>query len=117
MSKFKLKHKFNAIRCEYDGQKFPSLLEKRCYIVLKKLRESGKILFFLQQIPFHIGGGKKHFVDFLVFTPSGALFIESKGRDLEVGKLKRLIASDLNNLTIHVVKDCKELYPLIEEHQ
>jgi hypothetical protein len=111
----KLKHKFNAIRCEVDSIKFPSLLEKRCYIVLKKLREAGKILFFLQQIPFLLPGGKKHFVDFLVFTPSNTLFIESKGRDLAVGALKRGICENLANITIHVVKDPKELYPLIEK--
>jgi len=115
MTRQKFKHKFGAKRTSVKGIKFPSLLEARCYNVLNSMQESGKILFFLRQIPFDLPGNMKHFVDFLVFRENDILFIEAKGRDLAVGRNKRLQVEDLNNIDIHVVTNEKKILELIND--
>lgn len=95
-----LKHKFHAKRCEVDGKKFPSQLEKNCYLRLKSHQEKGTILFFLRQVPIDLPGNTKHIVDFLIFTPKTVIFLECKGRDLPMGKLKRTQAEELLNIKI-----------------
>lgn len=110
----KLKHKFGAKRCEYDGLKFPSKLEGATYLRLKHNQEKGRILFFLRQVPFDLDHGR-HYVDFCVFTQSGdVLFIESKGRDLGEGRNKRLSVEARLGIQIHVVKSANEVDKLFD---
>lgn len=107
--KKKLYHKYGAIRCERDEIKFPSKLERSCYDYLKLMKEQGKILFFLMQIPFLLPAGYKHLVDFMVFYPNTVEFIECKGRDLAVGQLKRQQVEELYGITVHLVKRAEEI--------
>lgn len=109
----KLKHKFNAKRCESDDIKFPSLLERNCYLTLKKMQEDEKILFFLRQIPFDLAGKSKHQIDYCVFTKEEVFFIEAKGRDLPLGKLKRNQVEDIYNIKIFVVKNAFEILAIL----
>ena len=75
-----IKHKYNAIRCEYDGLKFPSKREGKRYLELKLLQKAGEILFFLRQPAFDIPGGVKYSADFLIFWTAGHVTVEdSKG--------------------------------------
>ena len=99
-----LKHKYSAKPCTYDNRKFRSQLERNCYIILKELEKRGKILFFLREIGVDLPGGARHFIDYQVFTPDQVIFLECKGRDLPMGKLKRLQVMDLLNIDIHVAK-------------
>jgi len=71
-----MRHKFNAKRCEFDGIKFPSKKEGNRYLELKRLRESGEIIFFLRQPQFDIPGGVKYSADFLIFWQDGTATIE-----------------------------------------
>lgn len=74
------RHKFNAIRTECDGIKFPSKREAKCYEHLKLKKLAGEILFFLRQVPIHLVGGVRYIVDFLVFNTDGSCaFIDAKG--------------------------------------
>lgn len=107
-------HKFKAVSCSVDQIKFPSKLERDCYLVLKKLQEEKKILFFLRQIGFDLPAGYRHFVDFLIFKEGTAFFVESKGRDLAVGRMKREQVEDLFNIKVHVVQNPRHLEKLIE---
>lgn len=102
-------HKYGAIRCEEDKIKFPSQLERNCYRVLKKLQEQGRILFFLRQIPFDIPGGFRHLVDFCVFLKEEVIFLEAKGRDLDVGRLKRLQVEDIYKIPVVVVTNSSQI--------
>lgn len=111
----KLKHKFGAIKCERDGIKFPSKLERACFDWLVKAKENGRIRNILRQVPFDIPGGK-HVVDFLVFTYDEALFIEAKGKDLSQGKFKRKAAEEVHKIPIHVVTSVAELEQLLQNH-
>ena len=72
----RLRHKFNAIRSEFDGIKFPSKKECKRYQQLKLLRESGEIVFFLRQVPFHLPGNVKYVCDFVIFWSDGNVTIE-----------------------------------------
>lgn len=107
------KHKFGAKRTKRGDKSFPSRLEARCFDVLTQLKNSGKVLFFLSQVPISIPTGS-HRVDFLVFCDDGdALFIEAKGRDLEAGKMRRELAEIEIGCQINVVTDPKQIYVLI----
>ncbi len=102
-----LRHKFNAKSCEYDGRKFPSKLEGRYYLQLKARQKEGEIIFFLCQIPFHLPGNIKYVCDFCVYLANGEVeFVECKGQDLPLGKLKRKLVENLYPITIKVVTNC-----------
>jgi len=113
--KFRPKHKYGARPCAITGIKFPSQLEKNCYITFLSLKEQKKILFFLRQIPFDLVGGAKHQIDFMVFTPSDVLFFEAKGRDLPLGKLKRQQVEELYNIDINVITQPSQIYSYFKE--
>jgi hypothetical protein len=116
MFKRPVRHKFGATSVESDGIKFPSKLEERCYQVLKTMKNSGRIRMFLRQPSFDLPGGSKHKVDYCLFTEDHVLFVEAKGRDLPMGKLKRKQVEDLYQIDIHVVKDAREIEMVIRTH-
>ena len=111
-----MKHKFGAIRCEHDGIKFPSRLERSIYVYLKEQKELGNIVMFLRQINFDLPGPSKHSVDFLVFTKDNAFFLEAKGKDLPMGKLKRKQVEDLYCLYIHVATKVSDVAKVLKEY-
>lgn len=89
-------HKFNAIRTECDGIKFPSKREARCYQALKLKQQAGEILFFLRQVPFHLPGGVRYVVDFQTFDSDGSVhFLDSKGMKTESYKAKKRMVEAL----------------------
>lgn len=71
-----LKHKFRAIATELDGIKFASKKEAKRYMELKLLQQSGALLFFLRQVPFHLPANVKYVCDFLCFWKHGTVTIE-----------------------------------------
>ena len=117
MIKRKFKHKYGAVRCERDDIKFPSKLERDCYDWLQILKDQGKIRLFLRQIPFDLPGKSKHSVDFCVFTEENVLFVEAKGRDLAMGKLKRKQVEDLYPVDIHIAKSVSDLNKIIAKYK
>lgn len=106
ISRKSIKHKFKAIRCESDGKSFPSKLERNYYNQLKLRQQSGDVLFFLCQVPFHIGGSHvKYVCDFAVFLADGNVeFVDTKGRDTPLSIAKRKIVQDLYPIEIKVVQ-------------
>lgn len=99
-----VRHKFNAIRCERDGKKFPSKLEARYYDSLKIRQQSGDVLFFLRQVPFDIHGGVKYVCDFQVFLSNGTVeFIDTKGRDTPMSIAKRKQVEAIYPIEIKIV--------------
>ena len=71
-----LKHKFRAVRCEYDGIKFASKKEGKRYLELKLLQKSGEVIFFLRQVPIHLSASVKYVCDYLIFWASGNVTFE-----------------------------------------
>jgi hypothetical protein len=85
-------HKYMAKETWIDGIRFASKLESRCYEWLKLRQAAGEVLWFLRQVPFDLGGGVKHRVDFLAALSGGGVeLIEAKGKDLSEGKSRRKI--------------------------
>lgn len=75
------RHKFGAVQTIRDGMKFPSKREARYYDQLKFEVKAGLVSFFLRQVPFHLPGGVKFVLDFLVFRSDGTVeLIDTKGR-------------------------------------
>lgn len=101
----KIKHKFNAKRCEYENIKFPSKLERDFYIQLKMRQVAGEVLFFLRQVPFELLGGMKYVVDFQVFYSNGEIeFIDTKGFDTQLSITKRKMVEDAYPIEIKIIK-------------
>ena len=98
------RHKFNAVRTEIDGVKFGSKKEARFYSDLLLRKRAGEVVFFLMQVPFYLPGNVKYRLDFMVFKADGEIeFIEVKGMDLAMGKLKRKQTEALYPIKIEVV--------------
>lgn len=78
-------HKFGAravARVWPDGSeiRFQSKKEARYYDKLKLAEQSGQLVFFLRQVPFHLPGGVTYRVDFQEFWADGDVrFVDVKG--------------------------------------
>ena len=97
-------HKFGAKRTELDGIKFASKKEARAYQNLDLRKKAGDVLFFLRQVPFHLPGGTKHVIDFVTFNADGSVhFIEVKGYDTPMGKMKRKMVEAQYPITIEII--------------
>lgn len=116
MANTRLKHKFGAVTCERDNIRFPSKLERACYDTLKEMKRQGKIRMFLRQVPFDIPGAAKHVIDYCIFTKESVIFVEAKGRDLPLGKLKRKQTEELYDIDVYVVKNIGELHEVVQTH-
>jgi len=111
--KFKIKHKFGALKTERDGMSFPSKLEARYYDRLQADMKSSqpKVAMFLRQVPFHMPGQTKYLADFMVFYLDGSCeVIDCKGIDTPTSILKRKIVESLYPITIKIVT--KDTYGL-----
>lgn len=59
--------KYNAVPTVVDGFRFDSQKEARHYGQLKLAVQSGDLMYFLRQVPFHLPGGVRYVVDFVEF--------------------------------------------------
>lgn len=96
-----VKHKFHAIRVEYDDIKFGSKKESKRYLELKALQKSGDVVFFLRQVPFHLPGKVKYLCDFLTFWVDGTVTIEDvKGYATKEYKIKKRLVESIYPIKI-----------------
>lgn len=100
-----IRHKFGAVKCEKDGIKFPSKLERDYYNRLKLLQKAGEVLFFLRQVPFDLPGGITYRLDFMVFYAHGEVeLIETKGHMTKDAEIKIKQVEDIYNVNIKIVR-------------
>jgi len=71
-----MRHKFKAIPTTIDDNWFGSKKEAKRFCELRILQESGEVLFFLRQTPFHLPGKIKYLCDFMVFWSDGSITFE-----------------------------------------
>jgi len=97
-----IKHKFKAISVTTnDGIKFPSKKEHKRYVQLKLLQQSGDLLFFLRQVPFHLPGQVKYICDFMNFWKDGSVTIEDvKGLKTAVYETKKKLVEAIYPIKI-----------------
>lgn len=98
------KNKYGSIQTIVDDIKFPSRLEARYYQRLKELKESGELLYFLRQVPFHLPGGVIYRVDFAEFWPDKVRYVDTKGVETNTFKTKKRIVEAMYPVKIEVVK-------------
>jgi hypothetical protein len=100
-----MKHKFHAVQCKSDEFNFSSKAERSYYHKLKILQKSGEVVFFLMQVPFHLPGKTKYIVDFQVFYADGTVdFVDVKGVETEVFKIKKRQVEEIYPIKITIVK-------------
>jgi hypothetical protein len=98
-------NKFNAAATTVDNKKFDSKLEAAYYTHLKTLKRIGDVEYFLMQVPIVLLGGKKYVCDFLVFYTDGRIeYVDVKGRETELFKLKKSIVEAQYPIKIKVLK-------------
>lgn len=75
-----------------DDIYFRSTWEADCYLKCKDMQQAGEIEYFILQPRFELGGGTKHYSDFLL-VPKGVTLpiIDAKGYETETFKLKKKI--------------------------
>lgn len=84
--------KYGSKRVDFDGFRFDSKREAAYYARLVLLQQSGDVRFFLRQVPFHLPGGVRYVVDFLVVWKDGRLeFVDVKGYPTALYKAKKRI--------------------------
>jgi hypothetical protein len=99
---------------EADGIRFPSKKHRAYFLRLKAEQHAGMIRYFIREVPFDIPGvyedsrGRRrvarHFVDFGVCCMDGSFrWVEVKGRDIAMGRLKRIQTESLYGIKIEVV--------------
>jgi len=99
-----MKHKYGAKSIEHDGIKFSSKLEGRYYKQLLLRQKAGDVIFFLRQVPMHLPGNIRYVVDFVEFLSDETVrFIDVKGFDTPVSKLKRKQIEDIYPIKIDIV--------------
>lgn len=99
------KHKYNAKPTEVDGIKFASKIEASYYLKLKELQGSGRLIFFLRQVPLHLPGNVRYVVDFVEFHEDGEIiFTDIKGMETENFATKKKMVEAVYPIKINVVK-------------
>ena len=87
-----IRHKFKAIPTTHDGIRFASKKEANRYLELKRLQESGEIVYFHLQPRFDLPGKVKYYADFLIFWEDGtATYEDVKGFKTPEYKIKKKI--------------------------
>lgn len=103
---------------EYNGIRYDSKKEAAYARRLDAMQRSSEIVSWIRQVKFDLPGGAKHYVDFMlietfvVFSEENrpdskakpvVRFVEVKGRDLPMGKLKRQQVEELYGIEIEIV--------------
>jgi hypothetical protein len=97
------RHKFKAKPSEEDGIRFASKKERAYYQGLKLRQKSGEVLFFTRQTGLDLPGKVRHFLDFVEYWTDGTVhFVEIKGFDTPLGKLKRKQVMDIYPINVEV---------------
>ena len=98
-------NKYHARRTEYNGRFYASKAEANYAWHCDLAKKVGRVQFWLRQVPFDIPGHSRYYLDFMVFEPEGkVIFVEVKGKDLPMGKLKRQQVEELYGIEVKLVK-------------
>lgn len=101
-------HKFKAKPVKSDGHHFGSTAEYNFGLHLELEKKNGNVVFYLRQVPFHLPGGVKYVVDYMVFNHDGTInFIDVKGVETKEFITKKKIVEALYPIEIKVVKKTK----------
>lgn len=87
-----------------DGIRFDSQLEGAYYLLLEFEKTTGNVSHYFMQVPIILTGSSKYRLDFLVFLTNGdTKYIDVKGHESDVFKLKKRQVKDLYPFEIQCV--------------
>lgn len=94
--------KYKAQRTSYNGKSYPSKKQARKAKELELLKQVGKIKGYIEEVAFRLPGNSVHRVDFgRIELDDKVTWVETKGRDLPMGRLKRRQVEELYH--IHII--------------
>ena len=116
-AKVPVETKYHALPTDFGGRRYGSKKEAQYAADLTLRKQAGEVSWWLEQVPFPLPGvhtdkrGRKkrivYRLDFLVFLLMGGqlvpVFVEVKGKDLPLGKLKRKQTEEIYHISIVVV--------------
>ena len=112
MQKKPKKTKYNSVSIVKKDIRFDSKLEASYYEHILILQRTKIISYHLRQVPFHLPGGVKYLVDFVLFYPCGKVrYIDVKGvfTDKSRIKIKQVVDLFPVNIEIMTKQDMKAL--------
>lgn len=107
-----IKWKTEGIKIKYknksvidEGERYASKLEYEFKKHLDILKKSGEVNFYLTQVPIRLPGSTKYIVDFVVFfSDESVRFIDTKGIETDVFKIKKREIEAIYPIEIEVIK-------------
>lgn len=99
------KSKYNSKITIIDGIRFHSKKEAEYYSKLKLYEKEGHIHRIHRQVIFDLPGPSKYLCDFMIiyFEPKMIDYIDCKGYDTPLSKLKRKQVKDLYGIEIKII--------------
>ena len=116
-----MKNKYNAHKAEYNGIKFDSQFELKCWIYLEELVKDGKINNLQRQVKFEIIPANSvyravnYVADFTFNLENKYIVADAKGLVLPEFKLKQKIFYDKYKKQIYVFKKLSDIDKIIEK--
>ena len=114
------KNKYNAKKVEYNGIKFDSAFELKCWQYLKKLESEGKIKDLNRQIKFELLPANSvyralnYVADFTFFVNDRYIVADAKGYITTEFKIKQKIFYDKYGNQIYVFKKLSDVDKIID---
>lgn len=100
-----LPYKFKNKPVVYNGVRYTSKLEASYAEKLDQWIKDGYVKFYLEQVPIRLPGGTKYIVDFVVFYTDDTLrFIDTKGMETDIFKIKKREVEAIYPFEIEVIK-------------
>ena len=93
-----------------DGIRFPSKLQADRYRELKLLVAAGKVLYFVREVPFDVGGGVVYRADFVVVwnltgPPATVVTVEdTKGHLTETSRVKIAVVQERYGIKVRLLR-------------
>ena len=115
------KNKYNAKKTIYNGIKFDSQFELKCWIYLEELVKEGKINNLQRQVKFEIIPANSvyravnYVADFTFYAGDKYIVADAKGLVLPEFRLKQKIFFDKYKNQIYVFKKLSDIDKIIEK--
>lgn len=115
-----MKNKYKAKKVEYEGVKFDSQFELKCWIYLKKLASEGKIKDLNRQIKFELLPANSvyraltYIADFTFYVGDKYIVADAKGLVLPEFRIKQKIFFDKYKNQIYIFKKLSDIDKIID---
>ena len=110
------KKKYNSVTKTIDGHKFNSVAEAECYLMLKLLERNGQIKIIELQPKVYMTNARILFIlDFLIEQNGEKIYIEFKGFETPVYKIKKRLWRHYGKGLLRILKKRGFEFDTVEE--